>query len=162
MGLTVNGLLKKPDGTDLVDTRGHGTRAPEEQLSDRNDAGTLLRLRRRAPGGLGADARSFLQSSLLGGAPRNRDQSQSGSCLTTEAGPPAGGGSDAASLELRRVTVDNRAMLIAEGRYGEEFVRAFAAYLIAHKEPVTTPTVTWFSYRASGPTMRIFEDEDMA
>jgi hypothetical protein len=70
-------------------------------------------------------------------------------------------GTDVASLELRRVTVDNRATLIAQGRYGEEFVRAFAAYLIAHKEPVTTPTVTWFSYRASGPTMRIFEDEDM-
>jgi hypothetical protein len=70
-------------------------------------------------------------------------------------------GTDAASLELRRVTVDDRAMLIGEGRYGEEFVRAFAAYLIAHKEPVTTPTVTWFSYRASGPTMRIFDDDDM-
>ena len=70
-------------------------------------------------------------------------------------------GTDAASLELRRVTVDDRAMLIAQGRYGEEFVRAFAAYLIAHKEPVTTPTVTWFSYRASGPTMRIFDDEDV-
>ena len=67
-------------------------------------------------------------------------------------------GTDAASLELRRVTVDDRTTLIAEGRYGEEFVRAFAAYLIAHKEPVTTPTVTWFSYRASGPTMRIFEN----
>jgi hypothetical protein len=52
-------------------------------------------------------------------------------------------------------------MLIAEGRYGEEFVRAFAAYLIAHKEPVTTPTVTWFSYREGGPTMRIFDDDDM-
>ena len=51
-------------------------------------------------------------------------------------------------------------MLIAEGRYGEEFVRAFAAYLIAHKEPATSPTVTWFSYRASGPTMRIFDDDD--
>jgi len=70
-------------------------------------------------------------------------------------------GTDAASLELRRVTVDDRATLIAEGRYGEEFVRAFAAYLIAHKEPVTTPTVTWFSYRAGGPTMRIFDDEDV-
>ena len=70
-------------------------------------------------------------------------------------------GTDTASLELRRVTVDYRATLIAEGRYGEEFVRAFAAYLITHKEPVTTPTVTWFSYRASSPTMRVFEDEDM-
>ena len=70
-------------------------------------------------------------------------------------------GTDVASLELRRVTVDDRAALLAEGRYGEEFIRAFAAYLIAHKEPVTTPTVTWFSYRASGPTMRIFEDDDM-
>jgi len=69
-------------------------------------------------------------------------------------------GTDAASVELRRVTVDDRTKLIAEGRYGEEFVRAFAAYLIAHKEPVTTPTVTWFSYRAGGPTMRIFDDGD--
>lgn len=67
-------------------------------------------------------------------------------------------GTDAASMELRRVTVDDRTRLIAEGRYGEEFVRAFAAYLIAHKEPVSTPTVTWFSPRASGPTMRIFDD----
>ena len=71
-------------------------------------------------------------------------------------------GTDVTSLELRRVTVDDRAALLAEGRYGEEFIRAFAAYLIAHKEPVATPTVTWFSYRASGPTMRIFDDEDMA
>jgi hypothetical protein len=71
-------------------------------------------------------------------------------------------GTDVASLELRRVTVDDRAALLAEGRYGEEFIRAFAAYLIAHKEPVTTPTVTWFSYRANGPTMRIFDDEDVA
>jgi len=71
-------------------------------------------------------------------------------------------GTDVASLELRRVTVDDRAALLAEGRYGEEFIRAFAAYLIVHKEPVATPTVTWFSYRASGPTMRIFDDEDMA
>ena len=50
-------------------------------------------------------------------------------------------GTDAASMELRRVTVDDRAQLIAEGRYGSEFVRAFAAYLIAHKEPVTMPAV---------------------
>ena len=32
-------------------------------------------------------------------------------------------GTDAASLELRRVTVDERSKLIAEGRYGEEFLR---------------------------------------
>ena len=61
-------------------------------------------------------------------------------------------GTDAASLELRRVTVDERTKLIAEGRYGEEFLRAFEAYLIAHKSPVTEATVTWFSYRSSGPT----------
>lgn len=69
-------------------------------------------------------------------------------------------GTDAASMELRRVTVEERKRLIAEGRYGDEFVRAFAAYLIAHKEPVSTPTVTWFSYRASGPTMREFDPDD--
>ena len=69
-------------------------------------------------------------------------------------------GTDAASMELRRVTVDERERLIAEGRYGDEFVRAFAAYLIAHKEPVSTSTVTWFSYRASGPTMREFDPAD--
>src|SRR5439155_11340201 len=50
-------------------------------------------------------------------------------------------GTDAASLELRRVTVDERTKLIAEGRYGEEFLRAFEAYLIAHKSPVTEATV---------------------
>jgi len=69
-------------------------------------------------------------------------------------------GTDATSLELRRVTVDERSKLIAEGRYGEEFLRAFQAYLIAHKSPVTEATVTWFSYRSSGPTMRRFEEPD--
>ena len=69
-------------------------------------------------------------------------------------------GTDPASLELRRVTVDERQTLIAEGRYVEEFIRAFRDHLIAHKEPVTTPTVTWFSPRGSGPTMRRWDDED--
>jgi hypothetical protein len=69
-------------------------------------------------------------------------------------------GTDAATLELRRVTVDERSKLIAEGRYGEEFLRAFRDYLIAHKSPVTEATVTWFSYRSSGPTMRRFEELD--
>jgi hypothetical protein len=69
-------------------------------------------------------------------------------------------GTDAASLELRRVTVDERSKLIAEGRYGEEFLRAFQAYLIAHKSPVTEATVTWFSYRSSGPTMRRHEEPE--
>ncbi len=69
-------------------------------------------------------------------------------------------GTDATSLELRRVTVDERSKLIAEGRYGEEFLRAFQNYLIAHKSPVTEATVTWFSYRSSGPTMRRFEEPD--
>ncbi len=69
-------------------------------------------------------------------------------------------GTDAATLELRRVTVDERSKLIAEGRYGEEFLRAFQNYLIAHKSPVTEATVTWFSYRGSGPTMRRFEEPD--
>jgi hypothetical protein len=69
-------------------------------------------------------------------------------------------GTDAASLELRRVTVEERTRLIAEGRYTDEFLRAFEAYLIAHKPPVSEPTVTWFSYRSTGPIMRIFDDDD--
>jgi hypothetical protein len=72
-------------------------------------------------------------------------------------------GTDAASLELRRVTVDERTRLIAEGRYADEFLQAFAAYLIAHKPSASEPTVTWFSYRSSGPTMRThYEDDDDA
>lgn len=69
-------------------------------------------------------------------------------------------GTDPASLELRRVTVDERQQLIAEGRFVEEFIKAYRDHLIAHKEPVTTPTVTWFSPRGSGPTMRRWDDED--
>jgi hypothetical protein len=69
-------------------------------------------------------------------------------------------GTDPASLELRRVTVTDRQRLIAEGRFVDEFIRAYRDHLIAHKEPVTTPTVTWFSPRASGPTMRVWDDEE--
>jgi hypothetical protein len=69
-------------------------------------------------------------------------------------------GTDPASLELRRVTVDERQKLIAEGRFVEEFLSAFREHLIVHKEPVTTPTVTWFSPRGSGPTMRLWEDDE--
>jgi hypothetical protein len=70
-------------------------------------------------------------------------------------------GTDPASLELRRVTVEERQKLIAEGRFVEEFLVAFRDHLIAHKEPVTTPTVTWFSPRGSGPVNRVWdEDED--
>jgi hypothetical protein len=69
-------------------------------------------------------------------------------------------GTDPASLELRRVTVDERQQLIAEGRFVEEFLEAFRAHLIAHKEPVMTPTVTWFSPRGSGPTMRTWDEEE--
>jgi hypothetical protein len=69
-------------------------------------------------------------------------------------------GTDPASLELRRVTVEERQRLIAEGRFVDEFLRAFRDHLIAHKEPVTTPTVTWFSPRGSGPTMRLWDDEE--
>jgi hypothetical protein len=69
-------------------------------------------------------------------------------------------GTDPASLELRRVTVDERQKLIAEGRFVEEFLEAFRAHLIAHKEPVTTPTVTWFSPRGSGPVLRRWDDDD--
>ena len=45
-------------------------------------------------------------------------------------------GTDPASLELRRVTVEERQRLIAEGRFVDEFIRAFREHLIAHKEPV--------------------------
>ena len=68
-------------------------------------------------------------------------------------------GTDATSLELRRVTVDERQRLLVEGRYSEEFLRAFAAYLIAHRDTRKVDTVTWFSPRGSGPTMRLWEDE---
>jgi len=68
-------------------------------------------------------------------------------------------GTDATSLELKRVTVDERQRLIVEGRYSEEFLRAFAAYLIAHRDGTKVDTVTWFSPRGSGPTMRLWEDE---
>jgi hypothetical protein len=71
-------------------------------------------------------------------------------------------GTDPASLELRRVTVDERQKLIAEGRFVEEFLRAYREHLIAHKEPVTTTTVTWFSPRGSGPIMRRWEEDDEA
>jgi hypothetical protein len=69
-------------------------------------------------------------------------------------------GTDPASLELRRVTVSERQQLIAEGRFVEEFIRAYRDHLIAHKEPVTSSTVTWFSPRESGPTMRLWDDDD--
>lgn len=69
-------------------------------------------------------------------------------------------GTDPASLELRRVTVEERQRLIAEGRFVDEFLEAYREHLIVHKEPVTTPTVTWFSPRGSGPTMRLWDDED--
>ena len=69
-------------------------------------------------------------------------------------------GTDPASLELRRVTVTDRQRLIAEGRFVDAFIAAFRDHLIAHKEPVSTPMVTWFSPRASGPTMRLWDDED--
>jgi hypothetical protein len=68
-------------------------------------------------------------------------------------------GTDATSLELRRVTIDERQRLLVEGRYSEEFLRAFAAYLIAHRDTRRVDTVTWFSPRGSGPTMRLWEDE---
>jgi hypothetical protein len=69
-------------------------------------------------------------------------------------------GTDPASLELRRVTVVERQRLIAEGRFVDEFIRAYREHLIVHKEPVTTPTVTWFSPRASGPTLRVWDEDD--
>jgi hypothetical protein len=71
-------------------------------------------------------------------------------------------GTDAASLELRRVMVDERTSLIAEGRFWDAYLGAYAAYLVAHKEPVHTATVTWFSYRSSGQIMREFYEGDEA
>jgi hypothetical protein len=71
-------------------------------------------------------------------------------------------GSDPASLELRRVTVDERQRLIAEGRFVDEFLRAYKEHLIVHKDPVTTPMVTWFSPRGSGPTVRRWDEDDEA
>jgi hypothetical protein len=69
-------------------------------------------------------------------------------------------GTDPASLAFRRVTIEERQRLIAEGQFVNEFIRVSREHLIAHKEPVTTPMVTWFSPRGSGPTMRLWEDED--
>jgi hypothetical protein len=71
-------------------------------------------------------------------------------------------GTDPASLELRRVTVEERQKLIAEGRFIDAFLQAYREHLIAHKQPVSTPTVTWFSPRESGPTMRSWDDDDEA
>jgi hypothetical protein len=56
-------------------------------------------------------------------------------------------GTDRESLELRRVEIDERERLIAEGRFVEEWLRAFAAYRVAHHEGVEKPTSTWFSAR---------------
>jgi len=56
-------------------------------------------------------------------------------------------GTDRESLELRRVEIDERQRLIAEGRFVEEWLRAFAAYRIAHEEQVERPTSTWFTAR---------------
>jgi hypothetical protein len=69
-------------------------------------------------------------------------------------------GTDPASLELRRVTVVERQRLIAEGRFVDEFIRAYREHLIAHKPPVATPTVTWFSPRQSGPMMRVWDEDE--
>lgn len=69
-------------------------------------------------------------------------------------------GTDPWSMELRRVTVEERTKLIAEGRYWEEFTRAFRDYLVAQRDPKHVATVTWFSYRERGPIMRRFDPAD--
>ncbi len=69
-------------------------------------------------------------------------------------------GTDPWSMELKRVTVDDRQKLIAEGRYWQEFSRAFREYLIAQRDPKHVDNVTWFSPRYSGPIMRRFEEDD--
>jgi hypothetical protein len=71
-------------------------------------------------------------------------------------------GTDPWSMELRRVMIDERTKLIAEGRYWEEYTQAFRNYLIAQRDPKQVATVTWFSYRERGPIMRRFEVEDPA
>ena len=61
-------------------------------------------------------------------------------------------GTDRASLELRRVEVEERRKLIAEGRFVDEWLEAFAARRIAHVEGVEKPTSTWFSPRGPKQT----------
>jgi hypothetical protein len=56
-------------------------------------------------------------------------------------------GTDRESLELRRVEIDERQRLIAEGRFAEEWLEAFARYRVAHEDGVERPTSTWFSAR---------------
>ena len=56
-------------------------------------------------------------------------------------------GTDRETLELRRVEIDERQRLIAEGRFVDEWLEAFAAHRIAHEEGVERPTSTWFSAR---------------
>jgi len=56
-------------------------------------------------------------------------------------------GTDRESLELRRVEVEDRQRLIAEGRFVEEWLEAFAAHRIAHEQEVERPTSTWFAPR---------------
>ena len=47
-------------------------------------------------------------------------------------------GTDRETLELRRVEIDERQRLIAEGRFVDEWLEAFAAHRIAHEEGVET------------------------
>jgi hypothetical protein len=63
-------------------------------------------------------------------------------------------GTDRESLELRRVEIDDRQRLIAEGRFVEEWLEAFAAYRVAHEEGVERPTSTWFSARGPNESSR--------
>ena len=61
-------------------------------------------------------------------------------------------GTDRESLELRRVEVEERRKLIAEGRFVDEWLEAFAAHRIAHVDGVEKPTSTWFSPRGRKQT----------
>jgi hypothetical protein len=61
------------------------------------------------------------------------------------------------ALEL--ITGRDRQRLIAEGRFWSEYEKAQRELLIA-LGPVNKTTVTWFSPRISGPTMREWNEED--
>ncbi len=64
-----------------------------------------------------------------------------------------------AMAELELIMGRDRQRLIAEGRFWSEYERVQREVLIA-RAPVNTSTITWFSPRISGPTMREWLEED--
>ena len=121
----------------------------------------MRHLRGRAARGVPPHARPVLQYRLRARALRHRHTGRARAGATAADAAHLDDGTDPASLELIRVTVTERQRLIAEGRFVDEFITAYRDHLIAHKEPVTTSTVTWFSPRASGPRMRLWDDEEL-